>query len=137
MTSVSPCERNVCRADEVAAQLLEVVDLAVQGHDDRAVLVRQRLVRGLAQVDDREATVDEGDGRRGRVIGERPGRIRPAMGEGGRHRTRALGAGRSPGEREDSCQTAHLRSAHRPRPVAMTGRGTGRPRRSRACLRTA
>ena len=55
MTSVSPAVANRCpRRRNSRAQLPEVVDLAVQDDDDRAVLVVDRLVAGL-EVDDPQA----------------------------------------------------------------------------------
>ena len=54
MVSVSPWVRQrVAAGEELVAQLDVVVDLAVLGDLDRAVLVRQRLAAGV-EVDDRE-----------------------------------------------------------------------------------
>jgi len=50
----------VSRALELGTELELVVDLAVVGDPDRAVLVRQRL-RASVEVDDAEATVPEDD----------------------------------------------------------------------------
>jgi len=53
---------DVPERDELRDQRLEVVDLAVEDHDDRAVLVVERLLAG-GEVDDREAPVAEADAR--------------------------------------------------------------------------
>jgi hypothetical protein len=66
---------------ELLAQLTEVVDLAVEDEPERAVLVRHRLPRGFAQVDDREAAVAEGD----RGFDVEPLGIGPAVGHRARH----------------------------------------------------
>jgi hypothetical protein len=52
----------VAQCLELRHQILEVVDLAVEDDDDRAVLVEQRLLSG-GEVDDRQAAVTESDAR--------------------------------------------------------------------------
>ena len=64
MTSVSDAERKRWpRRAQLVAQVAEVVDLAVEDHDHRAVLVEHRLVAGV-EVDDGKARVREADARR-------------------------------------------------------------------------
>ena len=61
MTSVSPCVANRWpRASQLLAQLLEVVDLAVEDDDDRSILVEDRLVAGH-EIDDAQALDPEPD----------------------------------------------------------------------------
>ena len=58
---MSPWLRKRWRGSSSPAQLAEVVDLAVEDEPERAVLVRDRLVSRLAEVDDREPAVAERD----------------------------------------------------------------------------
>src|SRR6266508_3250529 len=54
---------------ELGPELRVVVDLAAEGHPDRAVLVGHRLVAGCGEVDDREPPVPERDPLLGGVPG--------------------------------------------------------------------
>ena len=67
-------------AQQVAPQLAEVVDLAVEDDDDRAVLVVDRLVAGL-EVDDAQPL----DAEPHLALHVQAARIRPAVLEGRAH----------------------------------------------------
>src|SRR5690606_41167826 len=55
---LAPGAELVASSEEIVLDLLEVVDLAVVGDDDRVVLVVERLLTAL-EIDDREAPVAE------------------------------------------------------------------------------
>ena len=65
---------------QLVAQLAEVVDLAVEHDDDRAVLVGDRLIAG-DEVDDSQPLDAETDA----VVEKHAPRVRPAMLERGAH----------------------------------------------------
>ena len=70
---VAPAPEDVPSALERLRQLHVVVDLAVVGHPDRAVLVAHGLGAAFGEVDDAETPVGEGQ-RGGRIVsGRRPG----------------------------------------------------------------
>src|SRR6185437_8717012 len=50
---------SMSRRDQLASQRLMIVDLPVESHPDRLVLIRHRLYRGIAQVDYREPSVSQ------------------------------------------------------------------------------
>ena len=61
MHSVSEFERKRQPVGQLVAQLEVIVDFAVVG-DRRRARRQHRLLRGLAQIDDRQAAVGEPDG---------------------------------------------------------------------------
>jgi hypothetical protein len=132
------------RDEGVAADPLEllphrrvVVDLAVVDELDRAVLVRNRLVRGVREIDDREPSRAQADAPVGRDPGPRA--VRPAVRERVAHPRDVglLDLERSPGE--CSGDSAHVRPLsparrrrrrgrwRRARPPARPRAGSGRP----------
>src|SRR5580700_3475592 len=52
---VAGCRKRVAAPREIAPELAEVVDLAVEDHPNRAVFISYRLIAGL-EVDDAQAT---------------------------------------------------------------------------------
>ena len=103
MTSVSLCDRKRWpRATSPLAQLLEVVDLAVEDDLDGAVLVRHRLAGVRRQIDDPQPAEPEAAAPPGETIDADA--VRTAMHEPIAHRDQ-LGP-RSPARRRTS---AHRR----------------------------
>ncbi|MCU0669812.1 MAG: hypothetical protein MUF70_10720 [Myxococcota bacterium] len=80
----------VALALERLAQVLEVVDLAVERDLDRAVLVAHRLPGGVREVDDRQTPVPEADARR--VVEPDAGSVRAPVLHRRVHRLEQLGA---------------------------------------------
>ena len=92
---------------ELGAQRLVVVDLAVVGDPDRAVLVGHGLVAGGRQVDDRQPAMAQRDPLSG--IGPRAVVVGAAMALGRRHVTGdRLADGKRVGEAEDSADPTHV-----------------------------
>src|SRR6266508_797058 len=98
--------------DEAGAQLLVVVDLAVEDDHLGSVFVEDRLP-AAAQVDDAEATHPETDG----PVHVQPLVIRPTMPERGAHAAhQRLRHGSFPIVVHDACDAAHMsRSDARPK----------------------
>ena len=96
-----------------AAQLAEVVDLAVEHQHDLPVGAEHRLVRARRQVDDRQARVAQ----RGRAAAVNAGRVRAAVMQArpsSPARARAPHAGRGPRRRSRRgplCRTWHFHGA--------------------------
>src|SRR5882672_1419693 len=88
--------------DELGAQLVEVVDLAVQDNGQRAVLVEDRLL-SVGYVDDREALHPEGHA----AIVVEAAFVRPAMHHGIAHRVHRARIDCAP-EVDLPCYSAHL-----------------------------
>ena len=77
---------------ELGAELAEVVDLAVEDHADRPVLVRHRLIRRGGQVDDPQAAEPEAGAPARRH--EQPFVVRSAMDQPVAHRDQHVGTDR-------------------------------------------
>ncbi len=91
MVSVSVAERNdVALGLELAAQLGVVVDLAVEGDPDRAVLVGHGLAALRAEVDDRQPGLAQAD----RTVRPDAAAVRPAVAQGAVHAGDQGGIGR-------------------------------------------
>ena len=92
----------MAEALELATQLAVVVDLAVVHQPQRAVVARERLHAGVAEVDDREPAEAERDA----FVVERAVAVGPAMVERGGH-LRDRRSLRRTAECDDPAQTAH------------------------------
>ena len=113
---------------EPGAQLLEVVDLAVEHHLDEAVLAAQRLVGGGAQVDDGEAAVHEADRGRAGVVLTNAFRVRAAMAERRPHAVENGFPDRRAIEVDDAGQAAHESSGGRPRAALAAEQSRQKPK---------
>ena len=95
-------EEDVSAPLQALPEALEVVDLSVEDHPDRAVLVAQRLVP-RAEVDDAQAAHSEA-----RTAGQvYPLVVRAAVDQGLAHALDLLPVDGAPFDTEDSCDPAH------------------------------
>ena len=95
---------------ESRPQAGKIVNLAVEGHDEIFISRQHRLVAGVGQINNREATMAKSDA----AVAVEPSAtaIRPAMIERRSHRTdrRKMARVRCAGE-ENACDTTHLVSS--------------------------
>src|SRR5215467_13078684 len=91
--------------DETRTQRLEVIDLAVEGDDDRAVLVRHRLVAERRHVDDGEPAEPEANA--SIVADEQTFGVGAAMFQTISHRNDRLSAYGRAVERQFTANAAH------------------------------